>query len=195
MPGPWPAREAQRAATRERLISCATAVARSEGLAELTVDRVAGAADVNRTTFYLHFTGRNELSLAVGLEFLGTAGEHLAAWDAMRRPTRASAARWVRSTVEGMHRDMKLLEVLEHALVTMPDAAPTLYAAMDSVVACMPRTLARVGEVRRPRLHAAAWQLVRTAALLSMQKGLLDREAALDLLAQQWFEETTAHPV
>jgi AcrR family transcriptional regulator len=195
MPGPWPTREAQRVATRERLVACATDVVRAHGLSELTVDRVASAAAVNRTTFYLHFTGRNELSLAVGLQYLVEVGRLLAVWDEVRRPSRAAARRWVDATVAALARDAALLEVLEHGLLTMPEAAPVLREAMDAAVACMPRTVARVGERRRPQLHAAAWQVVRTAGLLSAQKGLLDRDAALDLLARQWLEETAPHPL
>lgn len=193
MPGPWPTREAQRAATRERLVACATEVVRSQGFGELTVDRVAAAAAVNRTTFYLHFTGRNELSLAVGLEYVAGLGRLLAEWDEARRPSRVAARRWVASTLAALANDARLLEVLEHALLTMPEAAPALRQAMEEAVSCMPRTVARTGEHGGARLQAASWQVLRTAALLSVQKGLLDREAALDLLAQQWFEASASH--
>lgn len=195
MPGPWPTREAQRVATRERLVTCAGDIVRAEGHTELTVDRVATAASVNRTTFYLHFTGRNELSLAVGVGYLDAVGEAFARWDATRRPTAAAARRWVDSELERIAVDVRIAELLDNALITTPESASVLHQAMDQALERMPRTFARIGGQRRTRLHVLGWTLVRTGILLESQRGLLDRTAALDLVAEQWFRETVPHSV
>lgn len=195
MPGPWPTRDAQRVATRARLIACAGDIVRAEGHAALTVDRVATAASVNRTTFYLHFTGRNELSLAIGVGYLQVLGEAFGRWESTRRPSAAAARRWVGSLVDDVAADVRIAELLDNALLTTPESAALLNQAMDSALGRMPRTLERLGESGRQRLHVLGWSLLRTGILLESQRGLLPREAALDLLAQQWFRETAAHSV
>lgn len=193
MPGPWPTREAQRVATRERLVSCAADIVRVEGQQELTVERVATAASVNRTTFYLHFTGRNELSLAVGVSYLLVVGDLLANWDGVKRPTALGARRWVDAALRSVAADVRIAELLDNALLTTPESAVVLRQAMDAALDRMPRTLARVGDGGRPRLHVLVWSLVRSGVLLESQRGLLERSAIVDLLAHQWFRETVPH--
>lgn len=58
-------RDELRELTHQRLLSAAQAVFEREGYLRTTVGNITRAANVNRATFYLHFTGKADVLLAV----------------------------------------------------------------------------------------------------------------------------------
>lgn len=67
VPRPEPSsREAQRAATRARLVDAAVALFAERGYQSVTIEDIGSRAHVGRTTFYLHFSDKSEVARAIG---------------------------------------------------------------------------------------------------------------------------------
>ena len=67
-------RDEQRQLTRDRLVGASYELFAKSGYAATTISDIAHAADVNRATFYLHFSSKSEILLAAIEHLLETGG-------------------------------------------------------------------------------------------------------------------------
>lgn len=78
-----------RGTARERLLSAAVAVIRSQGLAATTVDDVCAAAGVTKGAFFHHFAGKEALAVAAAEHWSQTTAALFADADFHHEPTAA----------------------------------------------------------------------------------------------------------
>lgn len=110
-------RKDAKAATRQKLIDGAIALAREEGLAALTTGRIAAAAGLAQSSFYVHFPDRaaclREMGDAIGemvVEQIRIAGEAFFGNIALTDLKTANRAFYAQ-VIEALMQDRELLEV------------------------------------------------------------------------------------
>lgn len=182
--------DAQRALTRERLMSAAWRVFRDRGYATATVDEIAETADASRTTFYLHFRSKAVLFEAMLRDAAPDSRAHFARLDRLGVPTRAQVEEWVRYTVRYWEKSGWLVAIMRQAVAVDPALATLMIALVEDAVDGMSNYLAR-GSAREARLRATALvlQLEQFCFLWIVRGAPYDAEAAIHVLTDFWFRE------
>lgn len=178
--------------THQRLLSAAQTLFERVGYSRATVAAITGAANVNRATFYLHFTGKSDVLLAVLRTHLADTPAYWREVDAAlvhggRAALRAALGntlRWyeqhgpvLRSAREATAADRGLAEQTEGNFAGFADE--------------MAGYLARVPQAERDRAHLRLQllliQLDQIAFRLIVQRRHdIDREAMLDEITDIW---------
>ena len=126
----------KRAATRARICEAATELFFEVGFAAVTMDKIAAAAGIRRSTLYLHFREKDEILGAIAQDYtmrLQAVIAHLPS----PAPTREEIAAWVdemATFVSGERATTELLVSLSH-LPKAPAAAREFGAALQRMMA------------------------------------------------------------
>ncbi len=145
-------RDAQR--TRELLLDAGVAVAASEGLAGLSVNRVVAAAGVAKGTFYVHFADREAFVDALHARFHERVAAAVAAASADVEPGAARIVRGVEAYLDVCLADRAIKAL---ALEARTDAALT---------AAMSARHERAAAAAVPSFRAMGWPDAKAAAQL-----------------------------
>jgi TetR/AcrR family transcriptional repressor of nem operon len=140
--------QAEKAASRERILELASAQIRKDGLQSLSVGKLMGKAGLTHGGFYGHFASRGEL-LAKALERAlddGAVAARAAGGDRAPRSPRAGLAAFVRSYLSRAHRDAPQTGCAIAALAgdvgrADEDARAVMEAAIERMIAGVTRQL------------------------------------------------------
>jgi AcrR family transcriptional regulator len=185
-------RDELRELTHQRLLSAAEAVFERDGYVRTTVGNITTVANVNRATFYLHFTDKADVLLAVMRMNLADTPGYWREIDAAlveggRDALRASLSR----TLQWYEQHGRVLRPVREALATDPRIAAQTEGTFARFADEMVDYLASVPPDRRDRAHVRLQlliiQLDQIAFRLVVQ-GLreVEREVMLDEVTDMW---------
>jgi len=149
-------RQWQKDATKARLVDAAIELFERKGFVSVSVDDIAKAAGVARTTFYLYFPAKIDLANEIGLSVFELHAEHFRTL-AHLPATEASARRWLRTHLDLISRNSARIDVSTQANVSDPKLGQDLWDVYEELAveilgsrgAMPPRELAKaVGRVR-----------------------------------------------
>ena len=126
----------RRAATRQRIIEAANALFFERGFAAVTMEELAQAVGIRRSTLYLHFRDKEEVLGAIARDYTAKLRPVIARL-AGPEPTRAQIARWVDEMADFVMRERaatELLVSLSH-LPKAPAAAQAFGAEFKDLMA------------------------------------------------------------
>jgi AcrR family transcriptional regulator len=150
----------KRVATRQRIAESAARLAAESGLAAATADRIAGAADVGRATFFRYFSTKED-AIAEGMnqQWLGRITDALAAQPAHLSATEAVAAAFheLARGFDDIAAHIKELETLTRSSPALRAWTLHTYMSYEEAIAELiaPRIPDLVEHDLRPRLIGA----------------------------------------
>jgi AcrR family transcriptional regulator len=185
-------RDELRELTHQRLLAAAEAVFGRDGYLRATVGNISREANVNRATFYLHFSDKADVLLAVLQTNLADTPEYwhdvdAALVDGGRDALRAALSR----TLDWYEQHRGLLRYVREALATDPHLAQQTEGTFARFADEMSRYLAIVPADERDRAHLRLElliiQLDQVALRLIVQRRQsFERERMLDELTDIW---------
>lgn len=153
---PFPAASApnpRRVATRARICEAASQLFFDQGFALVTMEHIAQAADIRRSTLYLHFREKDEILAAIARDYTAKVREVVARLPGPA-PTREEIEHWVGEFAEfvmGERAATELLVSLSH-LAKAPAAA---LAFGDALKGMMAEQLTAFRQALEPGQHVA----------------------------------------
>ncbi len=126
----------RRAATRARICGAANALFFEKGFAAVTMEQVAHAADIQRSTLYLHFREKDDILTAIAEDYTAKLCPVIARLPGPM-PTREEIAAWVdefAAFVSAERAATELLVTLSH-LPKAPSAAIAFGKALQAMMA------------------------------------------------------------
>jgi AcrR family transcriptional regulator len=185
-------REELREVTRQRLLSAAEAVFQRDGYSGTTVGNIAASANVSRATFYLHFTDKADVLLALMRADLAETPDYWREVDAAlvagdRTALRASLA----NTLNWYEQHSNLLRPVREALAVNPSLVRQVEGSFAGFADEMSGYLAGVRPEDRDRAHLRLQflmiqldQLAYRIVVLGQKS--IDREVMLDEVTDIW---------
>ena len=148
----------RRAATRVRICDAANRLFFEKGFGAVTMEQVALAADIQRSTLYLHFREKDDILAAIAAEYTASLRPVIARLPGPV-PTRAEIAAWVGEFAEFVGQEGAATELLV-SLSHLPKAPVPAMAFGQSLLAMMAERLAAIREALEPGNHMAhAWMV------------------------------------
>ncbi|MEU0537487.1 TetR/AcrR family transcriptional regulator [Amycolatopsis tolypomycina] len=160
----------------ERRLFAATEelVAEGDGFTELSVERLAAAAGISRSTFYVHFEDKGDLVRRLATTVLAELREVSATWWATADPAGLTAA--ITAIVEVYRRRAAAFTIITETAAYDPTVAAEVRTLMQSIINATREAIERgqaAGVMRRVRpaetaalltwmVERAGYQLVRT---------------------------------
>ncbi len=110
--------------TRDRLISAADEIFRERGYVNASIVEISEAGGVGRATFYLHFSSKVDIFLALLDELQATGFASADDLNAvLQNPSRVTIAVWIREALSWWEQSAPLLLAFQAALATEWEAA------------------------------------------------------------------------
>jgi AcrR family transcriptional regulator len=168
---------ARRDATRREILDAAWAVAREQGLAQITLREVAARVGMRAPSLYSHFDSKNAIYDAMFADAWTACLEQTLALDARRpRTARAALRRYARAFF-----DFAVADLARHQLMnqrTIPGFTPSAeaYAPAVAVLEALHERLARWGITRQQDLDL----------YVAIVGGLVDAQLANDPGGERW---------
>jgi AcrR family transcriptional regulator len=186
-----PLRAQQKQFTRERLVAAAIDVMDRDGYGPATVEDIAAAAGASRATFYVHFGGKIEVVREV-MERLKEESE--AIYDTLYEIDELTPERlriFLDETLHYWERNRAACNVLEQAVMTDLDLGATgskiAMVVADSLATHIVRWRGIDRESARLRALLLLFQVDRACYFWIVRGVNHDREAALDVLTENWW--------
>ena len=179
-------REDQRKSTRRRIVNAARVCFYQHGLADVSMEQVARAAQVGRATLYLHFPNRDALLMELLSQNLSGVARIFADLCAMKRVDLKAVRRWLQSYVDTL-RDHRDATRLMHVGIAATDEARALIhghhlALADGLAARFPAL--DDGTVRGwTRLMLMIGRIDDFASAAAAMPPRIDPEAGLELVS------------
>lgn len=149
---------ARRAATRERICTAANHLFFDFGFEAVTMEQVALAADIQRSTLYLHFREKDEILAAIAAGYTARLRPVIARL-AGPSPSREEIATWVQEFAAFVSREREATELLV-SLSHLPKAPEPAIAFGQDLLAMMAERLVAIREALEPGNHTArAWMI------------------------------------
>lgn len=185
-------RDELRELTRHRLLAAAESVFESAGYTRTTIGNIAAAANVNRATFYLHFTDKVDILLAVREENLADTSQYWQEVDAAlvdggREPLRAALGK----TLNWYEKHRRLLPTMREGMAIEPRLAEETDGTFAGFADEMSGYLARVAPDARDRAHLRLQLLMiqlneMAFRVIVQRRRSIEREGLLDELTDMW---------
>lgn len=144
------------AATRSRIRATASALFFERGFAPVTMDEIARASDIRRSTLYLHFRDKDEILGAIAVDYADNLRPIVASLVGPE-PSRAAIVDWVNDMARFVSKEpaaTELLVSLSH-LPKAPAAAAAFGVALQKMMA---ERVAAFGRALEPgQTLAYAW--------------------------------------
>lgn len=143
----------RRAATRARICDCANRLFFELGFASVTMEQIAQAAEIRRSTLYLHFSEKDEILAAIAEDYTARLRKVIARLPGPV-PTRVQIAAWVAEFAEfvaGTRASTELLVSLSH----LPKAPEAAVAFGQELKAMMAEQVAAFRTAQEPGQHMA----------------------------------------
>jgi len=119
----FPAREARKLETRQRIIDAALQCFSESGFRAVSVDDIARQAGTHRKTFYLHFSSIADLARSVATQIEPEAVAVLQSLDGMKEPTPDRIRRWLDEMRALYAKHATLIDVIDSAMSSEPTLA------------------------------------------------------------------------
>ena len=146
----------KRAATRARICEAANALFFERGFAAVTMEQVALAADIQRSTLYLHFREKDDILAAIAEDYTAKLRPVIARLPGPV-PTRAEIAAWVDEFAAFVSEERAATELLV-TLSHLPKAPSAALAFGKALQAMMADRLPAFGRALEPgQTMAYAW--------------------------------------
>ena len=189
-------REQKRNFTRSRLIKAAAEIFEEKGYLAATIDDIVRASGASRATFYLHFSGKNEIALEIleQTEQYGVARysalDELLATSRSAKIRRARLRDWLADWLGYWRRTARLRRALDVAIATDPDierrALAMAPAFIDSLATLLnTRPPAKRADTRNRILLMEAMTR-RVFALASTDNLPMTDEQTVDYVTEHW---------
>ena len=143
----------RRAATRVRICEAANRLFFEKGFGAVTMEQVALAADIQRSTLYLHFREKDDILAAIAGEYTDKLRPVIARLPGPA-PTRVEIAAWVSEFAEFVGNESAATELLV-SLSHLPKAPAAASAFGQSLLAMMAERLAAIRAALEPGNHIA----------------------------------------
>ena len=143
----------RRTATRARICEAASQLFFEQGFASVTMEHIASASDIRRSTLYLHFREKDEILAAIAEDYTAKLRPVIGGLPGPA-PTRAEIADWVQDFarfVTGERAATELLVSLSH----MPKAPAPAVAFGQALKAMMAEQVAAFRASGQPSQHLA----------------------------------------
>ncbi|MEI2774569.1 MAG: TetR/AcrR family transcriptional regulator [Tetrasphaera sp.] len=184
-------REAQKAMTRDLLLEGALTVFGRKGYAAATIDDIAKEAGATRTTFYLHFASKTDLTsqLLTRAEEILTATEGPNLTEVARTGEPALIRAWLDSRIDQWD-SIKPYLLVSYEASSEPEVSGRTEQWFETVVDQMAEGLAQAGRfdevTRRVRSLLAFGQFEYLSRRYFSTGWTLDRTAVVDQLTESW---------
>jgi AcrR family transcriptional regulator len=185
-------RDELRELTHQRLLSAAEAVFHRDGYSRSTVGNIAAAANVNRATFYLHFTDKSDVLLGVLRANLADTPSYwheidLALVDGGRDALRAS----LNNTLHWYQQHGQVLRSVREAMASDLHLAELTQGNFSGFADEMTGYLASVDPDERDRAHLRLQLLIiqldqLAYRIIVQHRQGIDRDVMLDELTDIW---------
>jgi TetR/AcrR family transcriptional regulator, ethionamide resistance regulator len=188
-------REEQRAMTRKRLLDAARTVFQEKNYLVATVDDIAAQARVSRATFYLHYTGKDDVLsdlLAEDIEHQEILFRRLAA---VKEPDEAALTTWIEHYLGKARRSSRKAQTLALAVALDPSWYRRFSEHRDRLIAILgegipafrlPAKPTPASEERRIGAHLLLFQLEQLCAQAALDVGALDYRLGCRVLARNF---------
>ena len=144
------------AATRSRICATASALFFARGFAPVTMDEIARASDIRRSTLYLHFRDKDEILGAIATDYADKLTP-IVARLAGPEPSRAEIAAWVAEMARFVSKEPAATELLV-SLSHLPKAPTAAVSFGQALQAMMAERVAAFGRALEPgQTLAYAW--------------------------------------
>ncbi|MDX2274547.1 MAG: TetR/AcrR family transcriptional regulator [Hyphomonadaceae bacterium] len=183
---------AQRVAYRNKIMAAATEIFVEKSYMATTVDDILARADVSRPTFYRYFSSKFDLAVSLirskGVESSAPFENFVTAGDVSAQAVRAM----IRENMEFYERNSALVRVMTEVAASNPEYLAEVDAAFQRVArrlgAILPAFAARGpgGKRRSTRARLLLNQIAITSQLSVSEGERVDREAAVELLTEQF---------
>ena len=138
----------RRVATRARICEAANSLFFEKGFAAATMEQVALAADIQRSTLYLHFREKDDILAAIADDFTAKLRPVIARLPGPV-PTRAEISAWVDEFAAFVSQERAATELLV-SLSHLPKAPAPALAFGQALLAMMAQRLAAIREALEP---------------------------------------------
>ena len=157
VPGSRPL-NARRAATRARICEAANRLFFERGFAAVTMEQVALAADIQRSTLYLHFSEKDDILAAIADDYTARLRPVIARLPGPV-PTREEIAAWVSEFADFVSSESAATELLV-SLRHLPKAPAPAVGFGEALLAMMAERLAAIRDALEPGNHMRrAWMV------------------------------------
>ena len=185
-------REELREVTRQRLLSAAEELFQRDGYSGTTVGSIAGAANVSRATFYLHFTDKSDVLMTLMRANLAETPDYWHEVDtALVSGDRGALRASLRNTLNWYEQHADLLRPVREAMAANQHLAQRTDGNFAGFADEMSGYLARVPPGERARAHLRLQllmiqldQLAYRIVVLGQES--IDRDAMLDEVTDIW---------
>jgi AcrR family transcriptional regulator len=190
-PQPGSLRDEHVRVTRERLVDAALAIFKKEGFRNATVDEITAFAQINRSTFYLHFRNKAALIRPIGVRAEPAWKAMLERLDRPEDLTLELLRAWTDDAAKFWMRNSVIIEIMQDAMASDPELAEYKGKSLRHLSNHMTNILALVGEQQRE-------SVIQKFALLQMMQEQLffltivrghrfPSKEMLDSLADLWW--------
>ncbi|NIZ91363.1 TetR/AcrR family transcriptional regulator [Kineococcus rubinsiae] len=185
--------ERRRQETRDGIVAAASSLILERGFENTTVEQIAEKAGVSRAAFYLHFSDKSQLSIAIGTEGQEELRELYRQLAGLGRPSRAEVENWVRRLTDHFQRHRVGLEVGMKVSFANASFAQTDWTLLREQAECLGPHLDRwEGDAREEAITRVMLMQVNAAVTFFEWKvrGMPYREAhVVRALAEAWHSE------
>lgn len=148
----------KRAATRARICDAAAALFFKRGFAVVTMEQIAAAADIQRSTLYLHFREKDEILAAIAEDYTAKLRPVIARLSGPV-PTREELGQWVDEFATFVSDERAATELLV-SLSHLPNAPQPALEFGQALLAMMAELLAAIREALEPGNYMKrAWMI------------------------------------
>jgi AcrR family transcriptional regulator len=148
----------RRTATRARIGEAANRLFFEKGFALVTMEQVALAADIQRSTLYLHFREKDDILAAIADDYTAKLRKVVARLPGPK-PTRSEIAIWVGEFATFVSEERAATELLV-SLSHLPNSPSAAVAFGQALLAMMAERLAAIRDALEPGNHMArAWMI------------------------------------
>ncbi len=148
----------RRMATRARICAAANALFFDRGFAAVTMEQVAAAADIQRSTLYLHFREKDDILAAIADDYTAKLRPVIARLPGPV-PTRVEIATWVDEFAIFVSKERAATELLV-SLSHQPKAPAPALAFGQALLAMMSERLTAIQVAMQPEnAMARAWMI------------------------------------
>ena len=185
-------RETQKLQTRRLLMDSALECFEAKGYAAATIDDIAGGAGTTRTTFYLHFSSKSQLMVAVirDIDEVFTGADDPPLATLVERGERVLVEEWLARKFDQWAEVRSQLTAIYQVAAVEPEIQAGLDDWFEDVAGSMQEGLDRAGrfdpESRRVRAVLAFGQLEYLSKRWLRVGWAVDRKICLETLTNSW---------
>ncbi|WP_317930810.1 TetR/AcrR family transcriptional regulator [Halioxenophilus sp. WMMB6] len=191
-----------KANSRERLLAAATECFLNTGYIEASVEEIAKAAGVSRMTFYRHFTGKVDLSVALFQQAVNKAKPRFLQITELDFNNLAEIKRWLTAQFEIDKENRSLLRVFSQATAEGAGFTEKAQATISDYITALGEKIPAfrlqpdAKESRRRWLEAwlLIYEILDQSNHAALESGIATDPIVIDILAEKFLTFITTQP-